>query len=156
MLALGRRMLGTRCEAEDILHNVFLEAWRHAGDYDGTRGSVKAWLLLRMRSRCLDRLRSHGYARSAGVTEARLGACLDTQERHLDASRARSTLEDLSPLQRQVLELGYLHGFSLSEIAAALGVPLGTVKSRTASAMKQLRAMMRCGRRHGRRGQESV
>src|SRR3954465_16018107 len=52
-LAVGRRILGDRREAEDLLHDVFLEAWRRAGDYDQGRGTVRAWLLMRIRSRAL-------------------------------------------------------------------------------------------------------
>ena len=54
MLALARRIVGRGPEAEDVIHDVFLEAWRHAADYDAARGSVKSWLLLRTRSRSLD------------------------------------------------------------------------------------------------------
>jgi RNA polymerase sigma-70 factor (ECF subfamily) len=63
LLALGLRIVRARREAEDVLHDVFIELWRHAGDYQPERGSVKSWMLLRMRSRCLDRVRSHGYSR---------------------------------------------------------------------------------------------
>jgi RNA polymerase sigma-70 factor, ECF subfamily len=54
MLALAQRIVGRGAEAEDVIHDVFLEAWRHAADYDQARGSVKSWLLLRTRSRSLD------------------------------------------------------------------------------------------------------
>src|SRR5436190_20568735 len=55
LLALGARILGDRALAEDVLHDVFLEAWHHAAEFDGGRGTVRAWLITRMRSRCLDR-----------------------------------------------------------------------------------------------------
>ena len=58
MLATAHRMMGDRREAEDVLHDVFLEVWRKAGTYDPGRAKVKTWLLLRLRSRVLDRLRS--------------------------------------------------------------------------------------------------
>jgi RNA polymerase sigma-70 factor, ECF subfamily len=51
MLALAQRIVGRGAEAEDVIHDVFLEAWRHSADYDPARGSVKSWLLLRTRSR---------------------------------------------------------------------------------------------------------
>src|SRR5688572_19383456 len=57
LLAAGERMLGSRRDAEDLLHDVFVEVWQQAGDYDAVRGSVKSWLFLRMRSRAIDRLR---------------------------------------------------------------------------------------------------
>ena len=81
MLGLGLKLLRDRGEAEEILHDVFLEAWKRAGDYDPSRGSVRTWLMLRMRSRCLDRI--NAYRGSAGVaplsSNAGKLACVDGQ-----------------------------------------------------------------------------
>jgi RNA polymerase sigma-70 factor (ECF subfamily) len=140
MLALGVRIIGVRRDAEDLLHDVFLEAWRHAGDYDPRRGSVKTWLLLRMRSRCLDRVRSHAFSRTdALASEPMRSGVADKVERHLDGARAKALLDKLPAGQREVLELGYFQGLSFSEIADALGIPIGTVKSRVSAAMIKLR-----------------
>jgi RNA polymerase sigma-70 factor, ECF subfamily len=140
MLALGVRITGVRREAEDLLHDVFLEAWRHAGDFDPRRGSVKTWLLLRMRSRCLDRVRSHAFSRSAALdAESVRVSGVDKTERQIDGARARELLSLLPQGQRDVLELGYFQGLSFSEIAEALGIPVGTVKSRVSAAMVKLR-----------------
>jgi RNA polymerase sigma-70 factor (ECF subfamily) len=140
MLALGLRIIGVRREAEDLLHDVFLEAWRHAGDYDPRRGSVKTWLLLRMRSRCLDRVRSHGFSRVEALeTEPVRQGTVERTERKMDGARARMLLESLPPAQREVLELGYFEGLSFSEIATQLDIPIGTVKSRVSAAMTKLR-----------------
>ena len=54
MLALAQRILGSKNDAEDLVHDVFLEAWRRAADYDPERGTVRAWLILRTRSRAID------------------------------------------------------------------------------------------------------
>jgi RNA polymerase sigma-70 factor (ECF subfamily) len=141
MLALGVRVIGVRREAEDLLHDVFLEAWRHAGDYDPRRGSVKTWLLLRMRSRCLDRVRSHGFSRTDALpVEPMRSGAVERVERNIDGARAKALLDSLPPGQREVLELGYFQGLSFSEIAEALGIPIGTVKSRVSAAMVKLRA----------------
>src|SRR5689334_2088119 len=67
LMALAVRMLQDRSQAEELLHDVFLEAWHHARDYDPGRGTVRAWLLTRMRSRALDRRASR--ARMARVVE---------------------------------------------------------------------------------------
>src|SRR5688572_30117813 len=64
MLAVGVRIVRDRGEAEEILHDVFLEAWKRAGDYDPSRGTVRTWLMLRMRSRCLDYVKSAGRSRT--------------------------------------------------------------------------------------------
>ena len=67
LLAIGRRILGDRREAEDLLHDVFIEVWRQAGDYDESRGSVRAWLLMRMRSRALDRRKAAVFSKRADL-----------------------------------------------------------------------------------------
>jgi len=152
LLALGIRLLGERREAEDIVHDCFVEAWRHAGEYDPTRASVKTWLVLRMRSRCLDRLRSAGHTRRESLTgreEATLnqassgGDITASRENYrVDAHRLMSVLADLPHDQREVIILGFFDGLSSSEIAAALGIPIGTVKSRVRSAMVRLRSAL--------------
>jgi RNA polymerase sigma-70 factor (ECF subfamily) len=140
MLALGVRITGMRREAEDLLHDAFLEAWRHAGDFDPQRGSVKTWLLLRMRSRCLDRVRSHAFSRSDTLdAEPAHVSGVDKTDRQIDGARARGLLSALPEGQREVLELGYFQGLSFSEIAELLGIPVGTVKSRVSAALVKLR-----------------
>lgn len=144
MLALGLRIFGSRREAEDLLHDVFVEVWKRAGDYDPRRGTVKTWLLLRMRSRCLDRVRSAGYSRGVSLDARpevfeRQRAESDEVESAPDRRRVRSALTALPPEQRAVVELGYFKGWSSSEIAAHLDVPVGTVKSRLRVALGRLR-----------------
>jgi RNA polymerase sigma-70 factor (ECF subfamily) len=146
MLALAQRIVGRGTEAEDIVHDVFLEAWRHSADYDPARGSVKAWLLLRTRSRSLDLQKSARVSKQAkGLPEdwlAELGdPTLDTTA-GVDQARIRQVLTTLTPEQREVLLLGYFEGLSSSEIAEVIGVPIGTVKSRVAAALSALRVAL--------------
>ena len=78
MLGLARRIVIGKPEAEDIVHDVFLEAWRRAADYDENRGSVKAWLLLRTRSRAIDFRKSAGVSRAVSMGDGDwLGALAD-------------------------------------------------------------------------------
>lgn len=143
LLALGQRILKNRREAEDLLHDVFLEVWRQARDYDPDRGSVRSWLLMRLRSRALDRLKSAGYARVVSLD----GSPPRDEPISLEADPAlgpdcalvRRALAELPTDQRTVLELSYFEGLSLSEIAEKLGVPIGTIKSRLARALGRLR-----------------
>lgn len=145
MLSLGLRILANPREAEDVVHDVFLDAWRNAGDYDPARGSVRVWLVVRMRSRCLDRLRSHAYARSVPFEADDQPLVLDaveqteSAERALDGARLSALLSELPAPQRTVLELGYFRGLSFQEIADQLHIPIGTVKSRAGAAMATLR-----------------
>ncbi len=143
MLALAQRIVGRGAEAEDIIHDVFLETWRHAADYDPARGSVKSWLLLRTRSRSLDVQKSARVSKQAGGLSddwlAQLGDPSRDTTAGVDQARLREVLTQLSPEQREVLLLGYFEGLSSSEIAERIGVPLGTVKSRVAAALSALR-----------------
>src|SRR5947207_7437050 len=70
LLGVGLKILrGGRPEAEDLLHDVFVEIWQHAGDYDRNRGSVRTWMLLRMRSRAFDRLKSAERSRTRSLED---------------------------------------------------------------------------------------
>jgi len=143
MLGLARRIVGGKPEAEDIVHDVFVEAWRRAADYDANRGSVKAWLLLRTRSRALDFRKSAGVARTVPAGDGAWFAGLvdprSDESEAPDRARLRRALAVLSVDQQEVLLLGYFEGLSSSEIAAKVGIPIGTVKSRVASALSTLR-----------------
>lgn len=144
MLALGQRILGNRLEAEDVLHDVFVDVWKRAGDYDPARGKVKTWLLLRMRSRSIDRKRLVWNKRTEGLPEREDSsrAAEPGQGAAADALRVRVAIGDLPPEQAQVVALGYFAGMSCSEMAEQLSVPIGTVKSRLAGAMRKLRARL--------------
>jgi RNA polymerase sigma-70 factor, ECF subfamily len=146
MLALARRIVGRGAEAEDLIHDVFLEAWRHSADYDPARGTVKAWLLLRARSRSLDVQKSARVAKQAsGLSDDWLAQMSDPSRdtaASADQARLRQVLGKLSPEQREVLLLGYFEGLSSSEISERVGVPIGTVKSRVAAALTALRSAL--------------
>ncbi|MET0794066.1 MAG: sigma-70 family RNA polymerase sigma factor [Polyangiaceae bacterium] len=146
MLGLARRIVGGKPEAEDIVHDVFVEAWRRAADYDENRGSVKAWLLLRTRSRAIDHRKSAGVARTIPAGDgAWLAALVDPRGDGAEApdrARLRRMVAALAEDQREVLYLGYFEGLSSSEIATRLGIPLGTVKSRVAAALSALRSAL--------------
>lgn len=144
LMAVASRMLGDRREAEDLLHDVLLEVWRHADEYAPARGSVRSWILVRLRSRALDRKKSaastrvvrledgHGHdARASADDDPSLGP---------DRAAVRRAIAALPEEQRVVLELGYFEGLSSSEIAERIDAPIGTVKSRVAAALAKLRA----------------
>jgi RNA polymerase sigma-70 factor (ECF subfamily) len=128
-----------RREAEDLLHDVFLEAWRNANTFDPKRGRARTWLAIRMRSRALDHQKSARVSRNAG--DGGLDALIDDAPlANPDHARVRAALSALSPEQRGMLELAYFEGLSCSEIAARVAIPVGTVKSRIAAGLERLRA----------------
>jgi RNA polymerase sigma-70 factor (ECF subfamily) len=138
LLGLALKIVRERREAEDLLHDVFLEAWRSAKDFDPKRGRVRTWLAIRMRSRALDHQKSARVSRNAG--DAGLEVVPDDREpQSPDHARVRGALGDLGEDQRRVVELAYFEGLSCSEISARIKIPIGTVKSRLAAAMNRLR-----------------
>lgn len=141
LLGLALRIVRERREAEDLLHDVFLEAWRSARDFDPKRGRVRTWLAIRMRSRALDMQKSARVSRNAG--DGGLELLVDhTEHASPDHARVRTALANLGPDQRKVLELAYFEGLSCSEIATRVSIPVGTVKSRIAAGLDRLRSGM--------------
>lgn len=150
LLALARRLLRNPREAEDLVHDVFIEVWRHAGEYSAERGSARSWLVVRLRSRAIDRLKSTGYSRVMCVDGEALERSIVSQQPppsapsfDFEGEKVRQAVEALPADQRAVLELSYFEGLSLAEAAERLGAPLGTIKSRLARALTRLRQDLR-------------
>jgi RNA polymerase sigma-70 factor (ECF subfamily) len=143
LLAMGMRVLGDRASAEDVLHDVFIEAWHHAAEFDGARGTVRAWLVTRMRSRSLDRRGK--VVRGARVTEAVASESRQATPDGIsgpDRDRVRRGVAGLPEELSAVIELAYFDGLSATEIGERLGLPAGTVKSRLARAIATMRAQL--------------
>jgi RNA polymerase sigma-70 factor, ECF subfamily len=159
LLGLARRILGEGGEAEEVLQEVFLFAWRAAAAYDAARGSVRTWLLIATRSRAIDRLRSRrpNPGRPArNLEEAGDPPSPDDVEgRSADReweSVCRAAVGELPEDQRRVLELAYFEGWTQQEIADRTATPLGTVKTRARLGLMKLRERLRSYRRSGSDG----
>jgi RNA polymerase sigma-70 factor (ECF subfamily) len=144
MLGVAFRVLRSRSDAEDLVHDVFVEAWNKARDFEPSRGSLRSWLLMRVRSRAIDRLRSLDAARRHAMAAAReesIASAFDLQPDWdgSDRERACAALAGLPDEQRALIELAYFEGLTCSEMATHCGIPLGTVKSRLAAGMAKLR-----------------
>ena len=150
LYSLALRMLSDAADAEDVVQDVFTQAWRQAGRYDPARAPVIAWLLVITRARALDRLR----ARRSRIAPAPLevvtidpvdpGPGQELQAiGNEEAARLRQALEALPEGQREAIELAYYRGLSQSDIAEKLQQPLGTVKTRMRTALLKLREALR-------------
>ena len=141
------RILSSREEAEDILQEVFIQVWKKAGDFDELRGKPFTWLVTLARSRAIDRLRLLSARDRVAVAAAR-DAPEEASDAALDAFRSEQrqivaeALAELPEEQRRALMLAYFEGLTQSEIAARLGSPLGTVKTRMRSGMIKLRGLL--------------
>jgi RNA polymerase sigma-70 factor (ECF subfamily) len=143
-------MVTDSMEAEDVVEDVFWQAWRHAARFDAGRGGAGTWLLTIARSRALDRLRAMRRSREeSGLdelvdsgSEQLASTAVDPPEEAERGERSRvvrEALQTLPPEQRESLELGYFEGLSQTEIAERTGLPLGTVKTRMRLALQKLR-----------------
>ncbi len=145
--SLAYRIVGERGAAEDVTQEAFISIWRSGARYDQARGSVRSWMLGIVRNRAIDFLRSKaGRAPKLNfdddsILEQRPAAELTDAEalRRETAHEVRGALGELPGEQSKVIELAYFGGFSHSEIAAMLGVPLGTVKGRMRLGLEKIR-----------------
>lgn len=142
------RLLGSRSEAEDLLQEVFLQVWRQAQSYSPERGSPEAWLITMTRSRAIDKLRSLRRREMSPLApdepprvEGGRPAEPPTQGSEAKLT-VQGVLTKLPETQRIVLELAYFDGLTQSEIAARLGEPLGTVKTRMRAGLERLRGFL--------------
>jgi RNA polymerase sigma-70 factor (ECF subfamily) len=140
------RILGNQAEAEDVMQDVWLQVWRNAASYDESRGTLGAWLLTITRSRALDALRSRG-ARSRREEQVKAEApvavaSLNSAESSSSREAVRRAFDTLEPHHRSVLEMAYWQGLSQREIAEKMQQPLGTVKSWTRQALRDLRGAL--------------
>ena len=147
LFSLILRILHDRYEAEDCLQEVFLQVWRRAKDFDESRGRPFTWLVTIARSRALDRLRASGSrARLATEAEAEpresMGDASEDALRSEEGAIVRRALAELPEEQRRALFMAYFEGLTQTEIAARLGDPLGTVKTRMRSGLMKLRELL--------------
>ena len=146
-LAYGvlRRMLEPE-EAAEVLQDVFLELWRRASEFDPARGTPEAWVLVRTRSRGIDRLRSSRRREemtASPLTDVAPDETAPNPGRVVeDRDTVGGALAALPDPQRRVIDLAFFAGLTQSEIATRLGLPLGTVKTRMRLAMDRLRALV--------------
>ena len=148
---LAVRVVRDPAQAEEVAQESFLEVWRTASRYDPDRGSPLAWILTIVHRRAVDRVRAaesstrrevayHDRNRTVSHDETAEAATAS-----LEARRVRSALTSLTPVQREAVELAYLQGYTHSEIARMLDLPVGTAKTRIRDGLIRLRDTMGVG-----------
>jgi RNA polymerase sigma-70 factor (ECF subfamily) len=147
--SLAYRMTGRRGSAEDVVQEAFLSLWRSGARYDRTRGSVRTWVLGIVHHRAIDALRRsmvHDRRRASdeGLEERfEAGERTDVEAaRRQEAAEVRTALAELPDEQGKAIELAYFGGFSHSEIASMLDMPIGTVKGRIRLGLQKLRGRL--------------
>jgi RNA polymerase sigma-70 factor (ECF subfamily) len=144
------RIVRARDDAADVLQEVFWESWQSARTYDPARGTPEAWIVMRARTRAIDRVRS---VRRRGetfivpmdetVAATRPEPGDDAAERAEDRGLVLGALAQLPEAQREVIELAYYGGLTQTEIAERIKQPLGTVKTRIRTGLERLRSLVR-------------
>ena len=139
------RVVRDPAHSEEVTQEVFLEVWRQAKRFDADRGHARAWITVTAHRRAVDRVRA---AQAASDRDLREGirdfqSSYDDVEHRvevaLDSERVHRALESLTEAQRQAIHLAYYGGYTYPEVAQALGLPLGTVKTRIRDGMIRLR-----------------
>jgi RNA polymerase sigma-70 factor, ECF subfamily len=144
VFSLALRRLGDRGHAEDAVQEAFAAIWRSASTYRPERGAAGGWIYTVARNAIVDRLRRNGPTAEAELPE--LASVEPGPAQQAEASdvswRVHRALEDLQPREREVIELAYWSGMSQTEVAEYLGLPLGTVKTRTRSGLAKLASVL--------------
>lgn len=145
VLGLIRRVLVDHAQSEEVAQEVFLEIWQTAPRFDSTKGAAMTWIMTMAHRRAIDRIRSSqsGRDRDIAIGIRDLGTPYDevaeTVETSVEHERVQAAMAQLSDLQRQAVSLTYYGGLTQTEVAEALSVPLGTVKTRIRDGMLRLR-----------------
>lgn len=150
VFSVAMRIVGDRELAQEVMQDAFLRCWDASPGFDAARGPAGGWLLRIARNRAIDLLRSRQHQarlrESAPLPEPGQPdtyGVADASEAIVTRQAVSAALAALPPAQRRVVELAFYGGLSQSEIAALLGEPLGTVKSRSRAAMDRLRGSLR-------------
>ena len=145
VLGLIRRLVVDHSQSEEVAQEVFLEIWQTASRFDPSKGGAATWMLTMAHRRAVDRIRSSQSSRDRdtkiGIRDFALeyDHVAESVEVKIEHERVSQAMTRLTELQRQAVSLAYYGGYSHSEVAAMLKVPIGTVKTRLRDGMIRLR-----------------
>lgn len=145
LLGIINRMIPSKEIAEEVLQDVFVKVWNNANKYDPEKGRLYTWLAQIARHSALDKIRSKGY-RNEGKTDSIDNPVSNFNEPALAVDLPDSGLKKVVTSLREdyriLINYAYYKGYSQSEIAKELSIPLGTVKTKTRAALKELRKLL--------------
>ncbi|MDR6971348.1 ECF RNA polymerase sigma factor SigK [Leifsonia shinshuensis] len=145
VLGLVRRLLIDPAQSEEVVQEIYLEAWQSASRFDPNKGRAQTWILTMAHRRAVDRIRASQASRdrdtAVGIRDlpTAYDEVAETVEVRVEHERVEVAMAKLSEPQRKAVTLAYYGGLSQSEVAAELGIPLGTAKTRLRDAMIRLR-----------------
>jgi RNA polymerase sigma-70 factor (ECF subfamily) len=145
VLGLIKRVLVDHAQSEEVAQEVFLEIWRTSTRFESQRGAAMSWILTMAHRRAVDRVRSsqasHDRDERIGMRDIETGYdnVSETAEIRIEHERVKKAMSQLSELQREAITLAYYGGFSHTEVAGILSIPIGTVKTRLRDGMIRLR-----------------
>lgn len=141
------RIVNDKEIAEDLLQESFVKIWNNIAQYDAAKGRLYTWLLNIARNAAIDKTRSKDF-RGAGQSRSLEDSVYTVDKQYndsiaIDHIGLRKVVDSLKPEQRQLIDLLYFGGYTQSEVAKKLDIPLGTVKTRVKAAMNKLRELLR-------------
>jgi RNA polymerase sigma-70 factor (ECF subfamily) len=148
VFGLVRRILKDQAQSEEVTQEVFVEAWQQAARYDPARGKAITWLLTLAHRRAVDRVRASQASKDRDLREgikefqSSYDDVEDTAIAHDEGRRVIEALDRLSETQRDAIQLAYFGGYTHSEVAELLKIPVGTAKTRIRDGMNKLRDLM--------------
>ncbi|WP_244509244.1 ECF RNA polymerase sigma factor SigK [Nocardioides lianchengensis] len=151
VFGLAVRVVRDRAQAEEVTQEALLEIWRTASRFDPDRGSPLAWMLTIVHRKSVDRVRSAEASTRRDTSYHQQNqpvdhdATAEAAHASLEARRVRTALGSLTPVQREALELAYFGGYTHTEVAGLLDLPVGTAKTRIRDGLIRLRDTMGVG-----------
>jgi RNA polymerase sigma-70 factor (ECF subfamily) len=148
---LAVRVVRDPAQAEEVSQEAFLEIWRTASRFDPAKGSAVSWILTLVHRKSVDRVRSAEASTRRDTTYHRGSQTVDhdstaeAAQASMEARRVRQAMRSLTEVQRQALELAYFKGYTHTEVATMLDLPVGTAKTRIRDGLIRLRDTMGVG-----------